>query len=128
MVRATATARAQTDAASLLSYQIGLPISIMYKPQRAVLNMLLMVHKLPQLAAAVEVPHLQLAIVAACQQAALLRVQCHGCKAGSAVAALEVTLATSSMDVPHADCAALIAADHLHRKGHSHAGLIAGHC
>ena len=46
----------------------------MYKQKRTVLHMLLTVDKLPQLAAAVEVPHFQFTIVAPSQQAPLLQI------------------------------------------------------
>ena len=95
------------------SHQAGLPVSIMHKAKRAVLHMLLPMCKLPELAATVEVPHLELPTVAACQQAPLLGIQCHGRQAPIAVAALEVALALPCVDVPHADCAALIATEDL---------------
>lgn len=57
--------------------QIGLPVCVVHKQQCAVLHMLLMVDELPQLGAAVEVPHLQFTGVAASQQATLLHLHGH---------------------------------------------------
>lgn len=48
----------------------------MHEQQRAVLHMLFMVDKVPQLCAAVEVPHLQFTGIAARQQATLLQTSC----------------------------------------------------
>lgn len=56
----------------LLAYQVGLSVCVMNEQQHAVFHMLLVVYKLPQLATAVEVPHLEFAIVASSQQATLL--------------------------------------------------------
>ena len=106
------------------SYQAGLPVSIMHKAKRAVLHMLLPMCKLPQLTAAVEVPHLQLPTVAACQQASLLGIQRHCRHAPITVAALEVALTLPCVNVPHADCAALIATDNL-RQGRAQSHQIA---
>lgn len=85
----------------------------MHKAKSAVLHMLFPMCKLPELAAAVEIPHLELPAVAARQQAPLLGVQCHRRQAPIAMAALEVALALPCVDVPHADCATLIATDDL---------------
>ena len=98
------------------TYQAGLPISIVHKYECTVFHVLFMVHKLPQLAPAVKVPHLQLPIVAACQQAAFLGVQGHSCEAATAVAPLEVTLTGTCVHVPHADGAALVTTDDLQRN------------
>lgn len=49
------------------AYLVGLSVFIVHKQQSAVLDMLFFVLVLPQLAAAVEVPHLQLTSVATCQ-------------------------------------------------------------
>ena len=93
----------------------------MHKAKRAVLHMLFPMSKLPELTATVEVPHLQLPTVAACQQAPLLGIQCHRRQAPIAVAVLEVALALPCVDVPHADCAALIATDDLQQgRAQSH--------
>ena len=55
------------------TYQVGLPVCIVHKQQRTVLHMLLLMDKLPQLGAAVEIPHLQFTGVASSQQATLLQ-------------------------------------------------------
>ena len=98
------------------SYQARLPVSIVHKAKCAVLHMLFPMCKLPELTSTVEVPHLQLPTVAACQQASLLGIQCHRCQAPIAMAVLEVALALPCLDVPHADCAALIATDDLQQS------------
>ena len=88
----------------------------MHKHDSAVLYMLLMVHKLSKLAAAVEVPHLELPIVAASQQATLMTIQGHCCKAPIALAMLEVPFLSACVDVPHADSAAFIPTDDLQNE------------
>ena len=101
----------------------------MHKQQCAVLHMFLVVHKLPQLAAAVEVPHLQLAIVAASQQTALLRVQSHSCQAAAAMTVLKVAFPASCVDIPHADSPTLISTYDLWHCQHElhHTPVLLGH-
>ena len=89
----------------------------MHKHDSAVLYMLLMVHEFPKLAAAVEVPHFELPIVAASQQAPLMSVQRHCCQAPIAMAMLEVTFPGACVNIPHADSATLISTDDLQHEG-----------